>query len=569
MLRALPTTNYDIAATATTDDEGIAKGTAGVDIAATATTDDEGAAKGTAGVDKASTATTDGEALPRALPGSTWWRLHWRVLPGRCPASAASGDNGLMSDIAELPAGFLNGLRNLLGPAAVHSDSDSNGDRTVVRPASTVEVSAVVVRCAEAGVKVITRGGDTGLSGGTAVPAEMGSVTLSVERLNQIQSTNRHRRTITAGAGVTIQALQEAAAAVGYKFAPDWAARGTATIGGAIATNAGGHNVLRYGNMRDHVMGVKVVLADGRVWDGLRALRKDSSGYDLKQLFVGAEGTLGIVTAAVLKLVVATPHQQSALAAISGLGSLMPLLELAEAASHGSLTAFELMPVFGMSRVRDVYGMALPIRTDAEYCVLVKFASTEPVTDRLTAFLAAGADAGCVLDAVVAATAEQESSLWMLRDELSPTRVYKDLHRFGLKLDTAVPIDRIAECISKVRSLAATMAPEAVSYAFGHVGDGNLHMTILPADDRGVEPFCAVRPALQQAVDEAVLGMGGTLSAEHGIGTLLRDRIAPQKDPIEWELMRAVKAALDPGDLFNPQRTLPRATNSGAQAGVV
>ena len=304
-------------------------------------------------------------------------------------------------------------------------------------------------------------------------------------------------------------------------------------------------------------MGVEVVLADGRVWDGLRALRKDSSGYDLKHLFIGGEGTLGIVTSAVVKLVAATPHEQSALAAIGNLDALMPLLELAHDLSGGSLTAFELMPMFGMRRVADLYGVNVPIRTDCEYCVLVRFASSEPVTDRLAGFLAAGADAGHILETVVAVTADQESSIWMLRDELSPTRAYRDSHHHGLKLDIAVPIDLIARCIGEVRALAAEMAPEAVSYAFGHVGDGNLHLWVLPVEAGVVEEFLAVKGALSEAIDALVIALGGTLSAEHGVGTLLRDRIAGQKDPIEWELMRAVKTALDPDDLFNPGKTLP------------
>ena len=457
-----------------------------------------------------------------------------------------------MDEISELPDGFVQHLRGMLGDKAVSAQDTP----VVVRPACTAEVAEVVAACRTAGVSVVPRGGDTGLSGGTSHPTSP-SIAISLQRLDRIASVDRHRWTITAGAGVTIQALQEAAAGVGRKFAPDWAARGSATLGGAIATNAGGNNVLRYGSLRDNVMGVEVVLADGRVWDGLRALRKDSSGYDLKHLFIGGEGTLGIVTSAVVKLVAATPHEQSALAAIGNLDALMPLLELAHDLSGGSLAAFELMPMFGMRRVADLYGVNVPIRTDCEYCVLVRFASSEPVTDRLAGFLAAGADAGHVLETVVAVTADQESSIWMLRDELSPTRAYRDSHHHGLKLDIAVPIDLIARCIGEVRALAAEMAPEAVSYAFGHVGDGNLHLWVLPVEAGVVEEFLAVKGALSEAIDALVIVLGGTLSAEHGVGTLLRDRIAGQKDPIEWELMRAVKTALDPDDLFNPGKTLP------------
>jgi len=466
-----------------------------------------------------------------------------------------------MDRVGEFPEGgglredFVRHLREAVGERAM-PPAGSAGSPLAVRPACTAEVAQVVAACAAAGVCVVPRGGDTGLSGGTSHPTSP-SITISLERMKRIVSVDPQRWAITAEAGVTVEALQEAAAAAGRKFAPDWGARGSATLGGAISTNAGGNNVLRYGTMRDSVLGIEAVLADGRVWDGRRALRKDSSGFDLKQLFIGGEGILGIVTSAVVKLVAATPHEQSALAAIDGLDSLTPLLELAHEHCGGWLTAFELMPTLGMRRVAELRGTGLPIRTASEYCVLVKLASGEPVTDRLAGLLDASADAGLVGEAVLAATAEQESSLWILRDELSPTRAFRDSAPHGLKLDVAVPIDEIARCIREVQALAAEIAPQALGYAFGHVGDGNLHLWILPAEEGAVEPFLHVRQALTEAVDAVVIGLGGTLSGEHGIGTLLRERIAAQKSPLEWELMRALKSALDPAGLFNPGKTLP------------
>ena len=477
--------------------------------------------------------------------------------------------------VTSLPEGFVKLLRSRIARNSViidaavppgepmpPADPGSRSGRSslvpfaIVRPSSTAEAAEAVRLCRQAGVAVVPRGGDTGLSGGTWHPRSP-SIAISLERMNRIVSVDPDRWTITAEAGVTIGALQEAAAKTGRKFAPDWAARGTATLGGAISTNAGGNNVLRYGTMRDNVLGIEAVLADGRIWDGRRALRKDSSGYDLKQLFIGGEGTLGLVTSAVLRLVPATPHEQSALAAISGLDSLMPMLELAHGLSDGALAAFELMPVFAMHRAASLVGVAVPVPGDDEYCVLVKLASGEPVDERLASFLAAAYESGHVTDASVAVTADQESALWTVRDELSPTRAYRDFHHHGLKLDLAVPLDAIPACIREIRALAAELAPEALSYAFGHVGDGNLHLWVLPVTDSAVEPFLAAKEALTEAADAVVLRLGGTLSAEHGIGTLLRERIAAQKDPIEWELMRAVKAALDPEGLFNPAKTLP------------
>lgn len=442
-------------------------------------------------------------------------------------------------------------------PADSIQVDETDGETAVVRPRSTEEVALAVAACAEAGVAVVPRGGDTGLSGGTDSPTDRPSIVLSLDRMNEIESVDADRWTITAQAGVTIQALQEAAAAVDRKFAPDWGARGTASIGGAIATDAGGNNVVRYGNLRDHVMGVEVVTADGRIWDGRRALRKDSSGYDLKQLFIGAEGTLGVVTSAVVKLVPATPHTQSALAAITDLDALMPLFTIAHHHAPAVLTAFELMPDAAIERVRERYGVAHPITTRSEFYVLVTLASSEPVTEMLTAVLAAASEAGLVSDAVVAGGREQEAALWFLRDEIPPPRSYPEHHKLGVKLDTAVPIDRISEFISRVTGLAQTHAPDAHCYGFGHVGDGNIHMMILPTADDQVTEFLAVKPGLEQAIDKLVFELGGTLSAEHGLGLLLRDRVEPQKPPIEWELMRAIKSTLDPTDLFNPGKTLP------------
>lgn len=453
-------------------------------------------------------------------------------------------------------APFLTELADALGPRSVVTD-DPTTELAVVRPASTAEVAHVVRTCAAHGVAMVPRGGDTGLSGGTQPPTGRDAVTVSLDRLTAIESIDPIRWTVTAQAGVTIEALQRAAHAVGRKFAPDWGARGTATVGGAIATDAGGNNVLRYGNFRDHVMGIEAVLADGRVWDGRRALRKDSSGYDLKQLFIGAEGTLGIITSAVLRLVPATPHTRSAIAALSGLDALMPLYALARDHAPSTLTAFELMPDSAIARVQARYGVTHPLDARADHYALLTLAASEPVDEPLAALLGVAVEQGLVTDAVVAATTEQESALWFLRDEIPPPRAHPDHHRFGLKLDIAVPIDRVADFIPRVHALAADLTPDAHCYGFGHVGDGNVHMMILPVTDEAVDAFLERKAVLQDAIDALVFEMGGTLSAEHGLGTLLRDRVTPQKPAVEWELMRTIKSAFDPDDLFNPGKTLP------------
>ena len=509
---------------------------------------------------------------------------------------------------------LVTGLRSELGPAGVLTGADAapflTGQRglytgealAVIRPASVGETALVVKACASSGVAIVPQGGNTGMSGGS-VPAvadcsgpatasdlgrdedgdaprgggdgvrhrrvapercpdeygkaaERPSIVLSMSRMNRIVSVDPDRWTITAEAGATIEAVQQAAAGANRLFAPDWGARGTATVGGAVATDAGGNNVLRYGTMRDNVLGLEAVLADGQVWDGLRALRKDSSGYDLKQLFIGAEGTLGVVTRAVLRLYPATPHTQSALAAISGLGDLMPLLELAKTRCGGDVTAFELVPDVGLARVCQKLGLSRPVRTRAEFHVLLRLASAEPVSERLGAFLAEASKRGWVTDAAVAVTEEHESRLWTIRDELSPMFLWAQ-HEHGLKFDNAVPIDRLGPYHEEVRRIAAELAPDALTYGFGHVGDGNLHLYVLPTSDDQVKPFLAVRDELQQRIDEATFRFGGTLSAEHGIGQLLRDRIGPQKPAVEWDLMRAIKNALDPHNIMNPHKTLP------------
>ena len=484
---------------------------------------------------------------------------------------------------------FVAGLRSDLGPAGLLTGPDAapylTGQKgrftgealAVVRPASVDETALVVRACAATGVAIVPQGGNTGMSGGS-VPVAAGrsdapalpdtgglgdgrgsqrpSIVLSMSRMNRIVSVDPDRWTITAEAGATIESVQQAAAAANRLFGPDWGARGTATVGGAISTDAGGNNVVRYGNMRDNVLGLEAVLADGRVWDGLRALRKDSSGYDLKQLFIGGEGTLGVVTRAVLRLHPATPHTQSALAAISGLDRLMPLLELAAARCGGDVTAFELVPVVGLERVCEKFDLTPPLMTREEFCVLVRLASAEPVAERLGAFLAEASERGWVSEAAVAVTDEQETRLWTIRDELSPMFLWAQ-HERGVKLDTAVPIDRFGAYHDEVRRIAAELAPGALSYGFGHVGDGNLHMYVLPTSDDQVAPFLSVREELRERIDEATFTFGGTISAEHGIGQLLRDRIRPQKPAIEWELMRAVKDALDPQGIMNPHKTLP------------
>jgi FAD/FMN-containing dehydrogenase len=422
----------------------------------------------------------------------------------------------------------------------------------VVRPSTTADVAAVVRWCSTNGIAVVCQGGNTSLSGGATPASERPTIVLSLQRMRRVEAVDADRFTITVEAGCSIEQVQDAAAAAGLMFAPDWSARGTATVGGAIATNAGGMNVLRFGTMRAHVLGLEVVLPDGRVWNGLRALRKDSSGYDLKQLFVGSEGTLGVVTRAVLALQPAERHATSALGVLHDLADLAALFGLGRQHAADVLSAFELVPELGLASVCEAMSLPRPLATIGDWYVLVRFAGTAPVDERLGAFLVAAAERRLITDAVVAATPEQEARLWLIRDELNGTRRFA-LAAHGVKMDAAVPIDRIVELIGGAGAIAAELAPPgSIVYPFGHVGDGNVHLYVVPSGDDALDAFAACKPMLAAALDDLTIRLGGSLSAEHGVGRELRDRLDVQKSAIELELMRAIKRALDPANVMNP-----------------
>lgn len=435
----------------------------------------------------------------------------------------------------------------------------------MARPSSTDDVAAVVRLCVEHDLAIVTQGGNTGLSGG-AIPAAPDStdlrsrVIVSLSRMCSIEDVNIERGTITAQAGVTVEALQQQAAEADRLFAPDWGARGSATLGGAISTNAGGINVVKHGNMREHVLGLEAVLADGQIWNGLRSLPKDNSGFDLKQLFISGEGTIGIVTRAVVRIHPRPAEQRIAFVSLDSLGSLNELMTMARSTTPGSLSAIELIPEAGVKQVVERFGVQRPLETVADWYVLIRYDSMRSgdddvqVDDDLTALLASALAAHLIIDGVVAGTDAQEANLWLMRDELTATRSFGG---FGVKYDLAIPPDRIAEFIGRAELLVDGIVPGALSFAFGHVGDGNLHFTVLtPDQDDG--PLQEAAPKLFGSLDRLVWEFGGTISAEHGLGCELRDRIVGQKSDVELELMRSIKRALDPDDRLNPGVMLPR-----------
>ena len=411
----------------------------------------------------------------------------------------------------------------------------------VVRPASTAEVSQVVALCAREGVAVVPQGGNTGLVGGSVPTGARRELVLALGRMNRIRSLDLLNDTATVEAGCILAAVQGAAADAGRLFPLSLAAEGSCQIGGNLSTNAGGVNVLRYGTAREQVLGLEVVLPDGRVWDGLRGLRKDNTGYDLKQLFLGAEGTLGVITAAVLRLYPKPTASATAWIALAGPARAVELLATLRGAIGERISAFELVSRNCLEAVlahvpdtRDPLGAAHP------WYVLAEFGdsgSSQSLLERLEGALGEH-------EAVLAQSGEQARALWRLRESIPEAQFS------NVKHDISVPISRIPEFIAHCDAALRAAFPGAEIFCFGHVGDGNLHYNVGPA------ALLPQRDAVNRLVYADVARLGGSISAEHGLGQLKRAAIRSQKSPLELELMRALKGALDPKGLMNPGKVL-------------
>ena len=425
----------------------------------------------------------------------------------------------------------------------------------VVRPAHPGQVAAVVAACSEAGVAVVPQGGNTGLCGG-ATPIS-GEVVVDTRRLNRIRGLDAENNTLAVEAGCPLQAVQEAAAAADRLFPLSLAAEGTATIGGNLATNAGGVQVLRYGNMRDLVLGIEVVLPDGRLWDGMRALRKDNTGYDLKQLFIGAEGTLGIVTAAVLKLFPAIRTRATAWVAVADPRAAVRLLGLLRAACGDRVSAFEIVGRTALGLVlRHIPGARDPLAGAPAWTVLVELsdpAVDAPLEAQLEAVLGEAVAQGLASDAAVAASVAQARALWALREDISEAQRIEGV---SIKHDVSVPVSRIPEFLERAGAALAARWPDIRVVAFGHIGDGNLHYNLSKAlaDDNAT--FIARTAEVNGIVHDLVCELGGSISAEHGLGQLKREEVLRYKPALEMELMRRVKQAFDPAGLMNPGKVL-------------
>ncbi len=465
-----------------------------------------------------------------------------------------------------MSADFFAELRKVVGAARVLTSAadvapyctDWRGRYTgqascVVLPGTTEEVSAVVRICAGVGTAIVPQGGNTGLCGG-ATPTG-GEVLIVLTRLNLLRAVEADNNSITVEAGCTLHAVQQAAQEIDRLFPLSLAAEGSATIGGNLATNAGGVQVLRYGNARELTLGLEVVLADGRIWNGLRALRKDNTGYDLKHLFIGAEGTLGLITATTLKLFPRPRTHAVAWVAVPDPGAAVRLLGRLRDAAGDNVTAFEIVGRPALELVlRHNPDARDPLAGKPAWQVLIELsAARDDLAATLEMTLQNAAQDGVIGDAVLAASEAQTVALWALRENVSEAQKIEGV---SIKHDIAVPVSRIAEFIARADAALLAGFPQVRIVCFGHIGDGNLHYNQSRPDAQSNADFIAQTAAVNCIVHDLVHELDGSISAEHGLGQLKREEVLRYKSDIEMALMRAVKQALDPCGLMNPGKLL-------------
>jgi FAD/FMN-containing dehydrogenase len=473
-----------------------------------------------------------------------------------CATSAAS---------SVLPPGFLEAIDRRVGPRGWSVDPERIGPHAaeqwgtarghsplLLRPATTAEVAGLLELCHDAGVRVVPQGGNTGLVG-AGVPDGSGRLAvLSLARLNRVRAVDPLNDTITVEAGCVLETVQQAAAEVNRLFPLALGAQGSCQIGGNLSSNAGGINVLRYGMARALVLGLEVVLADGRIWDGLRGLRKDNTGYDLKQLFIGAEGTLGVITAAVLRLWPRPHERQTAWLAVPSPTAAVALLGLVRERLGETVSSFELLSGGCVDLVlRYLPGARAPLARPAPWYVLaeVGWSLADGLGAELERVLEAALARGLITDSVIAKNEAERRALWALRE--NPTEA---MAREGLVLrhDIAVPVSRVPELIEQGAAALMAAMPGVRIMPFGHLGDGNIHYNLLQPAGMPGDDFRAQTEEVQRLVFDVVAALGGSISAEHGIGRLKRAELAARKSAVELDLMRALKAALDPKGILNP-----------------
>jgi FAD/FMN-containing dehydrogenase len=421
----------------------------------------------------------------------------------------------------------------------------------VVRPGNTAEVAAVVRACAEVGAPMVPQGGNTSLCGAATPDQSASAVVVSLGRLNRVLAVDRGNSTISVEAGCTLAAIQEAALAVDRLFPLALASEGTCQIGGNLSTNAGGVQVLRYGNTRELTLGLEVVLANGDIWNGMRGLRKDNTGYDLKQLFIGAEGTLGIITGAVLKLFPLPKRQITCWLNVASPAAAVNLLNSAKGMFDAQLTAFELVSEISLGLVIKNIPDTVRPTGEAPWYVLAEFSEADPAA--LEGWLAERLASADVSDGVVAQSETQAKKLWALRESISRAQKIEGV---SIKHDISVPVSRIPEFLSMADAALAKAFPGVRVVAFGHLGDGNLHYNLSQPESQENAAFIAAQLEVNRLVHDMVDALNGSISAEHGIGQLKREEILRYKSPVEMALMRSLKEALDPQGLMNPGKVL-------------
>ena len=474
-----------------------------------------------------------------------------------------------MNDPA-FPSGLLDGLRAIVGAQAVITqdaerapyESDWRGQwhgqaAAVVKPATTEETSRVVALLAGRRVAIVPQGGNTGMCGGSVPDASGTQVVVNLSRMNRVRAIDALNNTMTVEAGCVLATIQELAARNDRLFPLSLGAEGSCEIGGNLSTNAGGTGVLRYGNTRELVLGLEVVLPDGRVWDGLRALRKDNTGYDLKQLFVGAEGTLGIITAAVLKLFPRPRSQATAIVAVESPSAALKLLAFLRERVGDRVTGFELISRICLDFVfAHIPGSREPLAARHDWYVLVEL-SDSTAGGALDALfekaLGESAEAGIVRDAAIAASGAQRAGFWKLRESISEAQKVEGV---SIKHDVSVPVSRVPELIERAGAELAKRFPDVRIVAFGHLGDGNIHYNCSAQARGDAKRFFAQAPEVNHVVYEVVDALGGSISAEHGLGVLKVDEIKRYKSALELDMMRAIKRTLDPHGLMNPGKVL-------------
>ena len=465
---------------------------------------------------------------------------------------------------------FLHTLRAIVGAANVLTEGDlSAWERdwrkrehgralAVVRPGNTDEVARVVQACASARISLVPQGGNTGMVVGSTPDASGTQVLLSLTRMNRIRQLDAANLTVTVEAGCVLQALQEACEAAGFLYPLSMASEGSCTVGGNLGTNAGGTQVVRYGNTRELCLGLEVVSAAGEVWNGLSGLRKDNTGYDLRHLFIGSEGTLGVITAATMKLFPMPKAMMTAYASVPTLDAAVELLGLAHQHLSAGLTGFEVMGAFALRLVRKHFPqLHVPFAGDDPFCVVLEVSDHDSEAHARTLLenlLEQALQKGCVLDAVVAENITQARALWHIRESIPLAQAQEGLN---IKHDISIAVSRIPDFVRETDAAIQKAFPSARMVNYGHLGDGNLHYNVQAPEGSDAEAFLRDQEKpLNALVYAQVDRYNGSISAEHGIGSLKLEKLAEHKSPVALSLMRAIKHALDPHNLMNPGRVL-------------